>query len=810
MNYFKDQNRKKVARRIVLFSLGGVFLVISVLVLSNVIWAMSVTIPDVGRLHNNQVRKSTQLYDRSGKVLLYDTNGLMRRTFVPIEEISPYLIDAIIAVEDASFYDHHGVRAGAVMRAIVANIGSKSLGQGGSTITQQVVKNTLLNEEKSLSKKIKEWILALRVERHFSKNEILETYFNEIPYGGIVYGAEEASKTYFHKSAKDLTLSEAGYLAALPQAPTYLSPWGPNLTNLKDRHDLVLDKMLEHGVISKDQHEKALEEEVDFEKRNIRNIKAPHFVFYVLSELEKKYGKEEPYNSGLQIITTLDWELQQESEEIIRTRAIQNGRNFRASNAALVAIDPKSGQILTMIGSRDFFDESIDGQVNVAVANRQPGSAFKPFAYATAFKKGYTPETVLFDLKTQFSTACAPYNFSNTYPCYTPNNHDNGFRGPMTMREALAQSINVVGVKTLYLAGLKNTIDTAQSLGITTLKDPERFGLSLALGGGEVTLLEMTGAYGAFANDGEWHRPTPILEIRTTKGDLIESYKANPQQALDKNIARKINDILSDNIARTPTFGSNSPLYFKDTVVASKTGTTNDNRDAWVIGYTPDIVVGAWAGNNDNTPMIRRNSSFVLAPTWHVVMNKVLARFPSTPFEPPEKESDLASLPPILAGEWQMGSSTKNVHEILYWLDKNDPRSGAPKNPYADPQLALWDYSVSLWAGNMTGIRGPDTMSLLTAIISPIHGSSVALNQPFTATAMSNETENILRVSYYLNGNYVGESDSAPFSLSIVPKEVGTATLHAVTESPLGNSEASITISVGDFTPMSISLTDER
>lgn len=666
-----------------LLSVAGVLAVITAVISTNVIWALNAPIPAFGQLQNRHIGESTKLYDRTGKVLIYDTAGSMRRITAPLSDISPYLISATIAIEDASFYNHDGVRPNAILRALLTNLATLSLNQGGSTITQQVVKNTLLTGNKNIIRKIKEWILALRIERHFTKNEILETYFNEIPYGSTMYGAEEASRAYFNKRASDLTLSEAAYLAALPKAPTYLSPWGSNLVALTNQHNLVLDKMLEHDLISKEEYRNALEEKVAFKGKNIESIKAPHFVFYVLEKLKIKYGRDVSLE-GLQVITTLDWELQQESEKIIRDGALKNAKNYGASNASLVAIDPKTGQILAMVGSRNYFDDSVDGQVNVALSPRQPGSAFKPLVYATAFKKGYTPETVIFDLKTQFSSTCSPYDFSNVYPCYSPSNFGDKEKGPVTMREALAQSLNIPGVKTLYLAGINDSIETARRVGITTLTNAKQYGLSLVLGGGAVKLLEMTSAYGAFANDGEWLASTPIMSIATAKGHIIESYEGTPVQAIEKQVARTINDILSDNVARSPTFGSRSPMYFPDTLVASKTGTSQDYRDLWIIGYTPDIVVGAWAGNNDNKPTAKLAAAIIVAPMWHKAMQKALDKFTfTTTFLPPEKS--IATLPLRLSGDWNTSSSTAGVHEILYWENKNDP------------QLALWDYPVSLW-----------------------------------------------------------------------------------------------------------------
>lgn len=674
---------------------------VGVTILTNVNWAMHVQIPVFGQLQSRHIGESTKIYDRSGKILLYDTDGAMRRRTVPLREVSPYIVNATMAIEDAEFYQHAGVRPSTILRALRSNISSMSLDQGGSTITQQVIKNTLLNNDKKLTRKIREWVLALRIEKQYSKDEILETYFNETPYGGVVYGVEEASYTYFGKSAKDVTLSEAAYLAAIPKAPTYFSPWGPNLALLTARHDLVLMQMLEQDMISEPEYQSARAEVVLFAERRAEHIKAPHFVFYVLDELIKKYGEKRIYEEGLQVVTTLDLELQKESEEIIRAGALVNEGKFNASNAGLVAVDPRNGQVLAMVGSRNYFDYTVDGQVNVALALRQPGSAFKPFVYATAFKKGYTPDTMLYDLKTQFSTACAPSNFSSEYPCYSPENYDEKYRGLMSMRDALAQSVNVVGVKALYLSGINESLSTARSFGITTLKDAKNYGLTLVLGGGEVTLLQMTAAYGAFANDGVWNPTTPFLSVRTAKGDILASYKSTPEKVLDPEVARTINDVLSDNEARTPAFGPKSPLYFENADVASKTGTTNDYRDMWVIGYTPTIVVGTWAGNNDNTPMVKKTSSFVLAPIWHAAMEKAITRFPSMSFQKPRESDVLSPITVAMAADAQ-ATSTISMHEILFWIDKDNPLAGPPLNPYADPQLALWEYPIFLSNLNRT------------------------------------------------------------------------------------------------------------
>jgi penicillin-binding protein 1C len=784
-------------------------------VYQHVSWALQAPIPSFGVLQNRHVGESTKLYDRTGTVLLYDTNGSMRRTIIPLDEISPHVRNATIAIEDSSFYTHPGVRTDAILRALLSNIRSGSLGQGGSTITQQLIKNTLLTEEKLFSRKIREFVLALRIEETLTKDEILQKYLNETPYGGTIYGVEEASHAFFGKSAKDVTLSEAAYLAALPKAPTYFSPWGSNQEALEERQALVLRNMLEQSLITQAEYAEAHEETVLFASRSNKNIKAPHFVFYVLEQLEEEYGKERVYGGNLQVVTSLDWEMQQEHELIIHKGALENEKKFNASNASLVAINPKNGEILSMIGSRDYFDDAVAGQVNVAVSNRQPGSVFKPIVYATAFQKGFTPDTVLFDLKTQFSTACAPSDLSNEYPCYSPGNYDDTFRGPMTIRDALAQSVNIVGVKALYLSGINATMDTARSMGISTLVDPKRYGLSLVLGGGEVKLLEITGAYGAFANDGAWYAPTPILSIHIPDGSAVYTHKAVPEQVLAPEIARAINDILADNEARAPAFGYRSPLYFEHTTVAAKTGTTNDYRDMWVIGYTPDVVVGSWAGNSDNTPMVKSISAFILAPMWHEAMEQAIARYPSTysfVAYKSNEDAEVSTSSSVLHASFF--DPPHGVREIFYWMHRNTRTVEGAPNPYQDPQIARWGYAVARWAAEQTsratasgfgvdgndmfGIGGADGVPLEMSITKPKRGSVLERNKPFTVTIDHSELDNVTRVTYYLHGEYVGSSTEVPFSISITGTNAGVTVLRAVAESPLGNKEALTTFSIAE------------
>lgn len=682
------------------------------------IWLSTFKIPSLETIEERKVSQSTKIYDSTGKILLYDVFQKAKRTIVPIEVISPYIKEATISIEDKDFYTHNGFKPTSFLRAVMVNTLSGGFSQGGSTITQQVVKNSILIGDKTITRKLKEIVLALKLDRTVSKDQILSIYLNENPYGGSIYGVEEASQAFFGKTSSEVSLAEAAYLAALPQAPTYYSPYGANKVKLDERKDVVLREMLSDGKINNEEYQKAKDEKVEFIPKGNAGIKAPHFVMFIKDYLEKKYGSDVIERGGLRVTTTLNYELQAKAEEVAKKYADINQRDFNGSNDAFVALDPKTGGILTMVGSRDYFDKEIDGNFNVTLAHRQPGSAFKPLVYAEAFVKGYTPDTVLFDLPTQFSTKCPIDNMTSIDGCYSPQNYDDKFRGPITLRDSLAQSINIPSVKILYLVGISDSIELAKNMGISSLGNANDYGLTLVLGGGEVSLLEMTSAYGVFANEGVRVPYTGIIKVEDNNGKILEELKIRPLQILDAEITRKISDILSDNIARTPLYGANSVVYFGGRDVAVKTGTTNDYRDAWIIGYTPSIVVGTWAGNNDNTPMAKKVSGLIVAPMWRAFMDEVIKTIPNETFVPPQKE-DSYDLKPVLRGKWQGGISnitqntitdssvpynslqeilTGGVHSILYWLSKDDPKGPQPYYPQGDPQFERWEYSVRKWS----------------------------------------------------------------------------------------------------------------
>lgn len=713
-------NRKEV----LLGAVSAVLLVFGV----GALWAASLKIPDLESLANRKVMQSTKIYDRTGTVLLDDLGGDVTRTVVSINQISPYVREATVAIEDQDFYNHRGIRPSSIIRAGLADVFSLGLSQGGSTIDQQVIKNTVLTKDKSITRKVKEVILALKLDAEYPKDKILEIYLNSNPYGGTVYGVEEASELFFGIPASDVDLAQAAYLAALPQAPTRLSPYGNHRDALDARKNLVLSRMRDLGYISPEQLAAASKEKVSFQPQAVAGIRAPHFVFFVESQLEQEFGEAALQESGWKVITSLDADLEAKAEEVVKTYAAENQKNFDASNAAIVAIDPKTGDILTMAGSRNYFDKEIDGAYNIALAERQPGSAFKPFVYAQAFLDGYTPDTVLFDVPTQFSTACAPSDMSDTPPCYAPSDYDGNFVGPMTIRDALAQSRNIPAVKALYLVGINPALALAKSMGITSLGSADRYGLTLVLGGGEVSLLEMTSAYGVFANSGVRNPYRAILRIEDASGNIVKQYPTTPTRVLDQNVALTMTDVLADNVARTPELGATSPLYFPGREIAAKTGTTNDYRDAWILGYSPDIAVGAWAGNNDNSPMKKKIAGFIVAPLWNAFMHYALTKTANDPFPQAPSMAD-SSMKPVLRGIWQGGVSqtvdasslqpvpegfmgpTKErvvtaVHDILYWVDKSDPQGPIPGNPYNDPQFSHWEYGVRQWAAQNGYVDG--------------------------------------------------------------------------------------------------------
>lgn len=656
------------------------------------------TLPDPNSIADRKVSESTKIYDRTGQVLLYDIHGEEKRTIVPWEQIPANLKSATLAAEDSNFYSHGGFDLKGIFRSFLNDLKTFSLSQGGSTITQQLVKQTLLGSEKTALRKVKELVLSIELERKFSKDQIFWMYLNQIPYGSNAYGIQAASKAFFDKDVSQLSLSEAAILAALPQAPSYYSPYGNHIDALIARKNIILANMKKLGSISDDEYQQAVAEKPDFHS-STESITAPHFVIMVKDYLANKYGEDAIESGGFNVITTLDATLQDYAETAVTKYSAINKTKYKASNAALVAVSPKNGDVLALVGSSNYFDVANQGNFNVTTAKRQPGSSFKPFAYAVAFQKGYPDATTIFDFKTEFNPNCSPDGNQVTdqygLKCYNPQNYDGIFRGPVTLRQALAQSLNIPSVKTLYLAGVPDTINFAAQMGITTLTEPDRYGLSLVLGGAEVKPIDMASAYGVFANDGLRNPYRIIQRVEDVNGNILEQAANSPERVLDTQTARLIDNVLSDNSARAAVFGYNNSLYLPGYNVAAKTGTTQDNRDGWVVGFSRSISTVVWTGNNDNSSMTAAGAGISAAgPMWNEFMAKALATFPRESFPDPEPvSSNKIMLNGSNAYTPPDGGPTQ-YHEILYYIDRNDPLGPIPSNPNNDPQFTNWDWPV--------------------------------------------------------------------------------------------------------------------
>jgi 1A family penicillin-binding protein len=574
-------------------------------------------LPSVAQLTNREMFQTAQIYDRRGVLLheLYDQTG-GRRTLVSLREISPWMVDATLAAEDATFYENPGVDARSVLRALWQNLSGGGVVSGASTITQQLVRNVLLPPEErgrqTLLRKFKEAVLAYRVSELYTKDEILEMYLNEVYYGNLSYGVAAAAEAYFGKAPRDLTLAEAALLAGLPQSPSDYNP-RVNMPLARQRQRYVLEQMVRHGFISEAEAIAAWEQEIVLAEPKPEVLRAPHWVFYVRDLIEQRYGPRLLYRGGLQVQTTLDLQLQERLEEVARNNEA-NLRLRNGTNTAIVAIDPKTGEILAMVGSMDFYNSEIDGQVNVTVSERQPGSSIKPIVYLAAFEKlGFTPATVLQDVR-----KCFPGGQGQ--PPYCPVNYDGRFRGAVTVRNALGNSLNIPAVETLERVGVPAAIEMANRLGIVSLTDPTRYGLAFTLGGAEVKPLELTAAYATLANEGRRIPPVAIRRIVDGHGRVIEAERPTPgEQVVDPRLVYMITHILSDNNARLITYGPNSLLKLSRPA-AVKTGTTDNHRDTWTVGYTPNLVIGVWVGNTNGRPMREVLSSMSAGKIWHEAM----------------------------------------------------------------------------------------------------------------------------------------------------------------------------------------------
>ena len=605
--------------KIIFFGLLGFVILFFILV----IW-YSRDLPTPGKLANPNLHDSTKIMDKNGLVL-YSIYKDYNRIYVPLNEIPKSLRDATIVSEDKDFYKNQGFSLVGYLRSVKNLILTRRVSGGGSTITQQLVKTVLLTPEQSISRKIKELILSLQVDQKYSKDQILEMYLNDVSYGGTAIGVEAASNLYFGKHVKDLRPSESAFLAGLPQAPSYYSPYTTQNKAYVDRTRYVLDRLFAEKYISakeKDVYFKEIQRFKFSEKEG--SFKAPHFVMYVRDKLIKMFGENMVEKGNLKVMTTLDYDIQKNAEGILKSE-LDKLKGYNVGNGSAIVLDPKSGAILSMVGSRDYFDTENDGNFNTSTSLRQPGSSLKPIMYATAFEKGYTPSTLIMDIKTDFPT------LDPEYPIYTPENYDGKYRGPVQIRFALGNSLNIPAVKMLAKVGIKPVMQQAYDMGIEnwkpTTENLQKVGLSLILGGREASLLQITGAYSVFAANGIKREPFAIKEVKDANGKTI--YKHEDQQGervLSSEISYLISHILLDNNARQDAFGASSWLVIPGKTVSVKTGTTDLKRDNWTIGYTPSYVVGVWVGNNNNTPMNPVIASGITgaSPIWNKIIHFIL------------------------------------------------------------------------------------------------------------------------------------------------------------------------------------------
>ena len=637
-----------ILNRLVRFAFFGLIGLV-VLFLIYFVW-ISRDLPTPGKLANSDIKDSTKILDKNG-VVLYSIYKDVNRLYIPLNDVPKILKQATVSTEDQDFYTNNGFSVRGYLR-VVKDILLYRQVTGGSGITQQLVKNVLLSPERSLTRKIKELILSIQVDQRFSKDQILEMYLNNVPYGGTAVGVEAASNLYFGKHVKELGLAQSAFLAGLPQSPTYYSPFSGKDKAYVARTKQVLKRLNEDHMISKKQADDALKEVQNFKfTQKQGNLKAPHFVQFIREELVKMFGETYVENGNLTVQTTLDYEAQKQAEDIVSDE-IDKLKGYNVGNGAAIILDPKTGGILSMVGSQNYFDMEHEGNFNASVALRQPGSSLKPVMYATAFEKGYTPASLLMDLQTEFQTG------DPTHPTYTPVNYDGKYRGPVQVRFALGSSLNIPAVKMLAKVGIKPVMQKAFDMGIEnwspTPDNMKNVGLSLVLGGREASLLQITSAYSVFANQGARQEPYGIVEVKDGKGKSLYKHKdSNGVKALSKEVAFLISHILLDDNARELAFGRYSLLNIPGKTVAVKTGTTDSKRDNWAIGYTPSYVVGVWVGNNDNAPMNPRIASGITGatPIWNKIMQAVLKGKSNEAFNVPdgvipmEVDSVLGGLP---------------------------------------------------------------------------------------------------------------------------------------------------------------------
>jgi len=794
-SYYGQRNfsdfRKKIIKKAI--KIGAIILVGLFILAVGVFAYYSNQVPTREEFLANTGGSSTKIYDRSGEHLLYNVSGEQKKTWIPLDQIPEHTKWALIATEDEDFYAHRGLDFPALVKVALHELFGIGPQRGGSTITQQLIKNVLLTPERSYRRKFKEMVIAYHMEKKFSKDEILELYLNVIPYGSTAYGVEAAAESYFGKKATELNVAESALLAAMLKATTYYSPYGSHVDELLTRKDFVISRMENAGYISEVQAESAKQEELEFKKLS-QNIEAPHFVLYIKELLAEKFGEEVVEKGGLKVITTLDYEKQKIAEEAIVAGVEKNEKNYGAHNAALVSVNAKTGEVLAMVGSRDYFNEEYDGAVNVAMRPRQPGSSFKPIVYAASFEQGLSPETILFDTLTTFKTEIGQD--------YEPHNYNDKEYGPVSIKKALAGSLNIPAVKTIYLTGVENVLTLAEKLGYSTFGDRSRFGLSLVLGGGEVKLIEHVRAFSVLSQNGQRHNLKYLLRVENNNGEMLEQFRPEDErgeQVMKPEIAKQISSILSDNNERSYVFGESNYLTLGSRPVAAKTGTTNDYRDGWTVGYTPSIVTGVWVGNNDNTQMKGSAAGGnVAAPIWNQYMKQALADSPVEYFDQPDS-TDLPQKP-MLNGQIAAENKIKidkisgklatnltpesaieekvfrEVHSILHYVNKNNILGPVPEHPEKDSNYESWEQAVLKWAQENdyeisekmpteyddvhTEANKPDL-----TIISP--NPNQHFNNPILNVNIEARAKRFIdRVEYYIDNQLISTKKNSPYHLT--------------------------------------------
>lgn len=788
-------------------------------------------VPSPETLSNRSIAQATKIYDRNGE-LLYDIFEDQNRSPVKLSDVPDVVKKATISIEDKDFYKHQGFSIPGIIRSFFDLAVHRKVEGGGSTLTQQLVKNALLTSDISVIRKLKELILAVQVERAYSKDQILEMYLNEIPYGGTAYGIEAAANLYFGKHAKDLNLAEASLLAGLPQRPSVYSPYGTHPELAKVRQTEVLRRMEEDGVITKEQSEAAKAQPLTYRTSQTEiGFKAPHFVLYVKQKLIEQFGDKMVEQGGLKVTTTLDNKLQEDSQKIVHDE-VTNLKGYNVGNGAAVVISPKNGQILAMIGSKDYFAKDYDGNVNVALALRQPGSATKPITYSAALQKGYTASTVLMDVPTEFPGGAG-------IPVYRPVNYDGQFHGPTQVRYALGNSYNIPAVKMLAMVGVKNVMELAYKMGLTTwepsTENVNSVGLSLTLGGREVRLLDLTSAFGVLANQGKRQDPVSILKVEDSKGKtLYEYHDSDGVKVLDDGIAFVISNILSDNGARSAAFGSNSILNVPGKTVSVKTGTTDEKRDNWTLGYTPSVVVGVWVGNNDNSKMNPAIASGVTgaSPIWQKIMIRALKGQGDE--KPPQPGNvSFIDVDGLMGGKPHGGSPTRKE----WFVKGSEPSAESPAyqrlkvcktNPHRlsgdgedgedkdviqlkedDPTGAnKWQVGIDTWVltapnpafvgtgkgcNGIPGFTGGGTGGVIS-IVNVGNGANVP--RVFDVLAKANSPAGVKKVTWTIDGAQKNVQTAEPFAQH-VEFPVGDKGSHTITVTLEDNNGGSFSNSIG-------------